>query len=815
MSKNYLTQKQILQNYIRSTFKSLGQKLTSPDIILCLIVLLLAIFIYRDFIIAGKVDITPDTISSSVPFDQFTKRFQKNSQETPLWYPHIFSGMPYQASGSYHNLQYSFEALVNAIIPKPLVSAIHGRYFLHLILGAFAMYSLGRTLSLSRSACFVITSAFIFSTPMMATEHANRFICFMHIPLVFLATYRVFNRSSIFDAVLLGGAFGSQLCSFHPQIAFYTALLIGFYATFTLTCQARDKTPLSILLKNISLFTGGVVLAIAVAAVLVLPLQEYAQYSARGLSVGGNNVNVPFATSWSFPPIEILTFIIPSFSGFGGQLYWGDMPFTDFPHYLGIVVVVLAVLGAGLHRSRFTLFLIIAAALALLVSFGRHLPPVSYVMLNFVPFFGKFRAPVMILVILQFCLALLAGYGLNALETSIKTSKKTITSYAKRLIVIVGPVICLVLMLTLFETSFQSFMTNIYEVSDQEHVSRQTYLNNPDYHTLINETRFGHLINDLWVMVFFLCTMSILVLAVRNKKPIRLYVIGICALAVIDLLLVAIKVVNPENYPQQIEAYYAARENEIIKTLTADSSLYRILPIPNLNSNEYAYFGISTVGGYHPAKLGIYQELMDLGGLNSLPVLNMLNTRYLVSDRPLQTRNLMPVLASEDGYLYRNNSALPRAFLVDSVKIINDKNAIFNILKDPSFNPGEYAILEKPIDGTLGPLRTSTAEITEHTPHEIKIKVKADSRCLLVISEIYYPAGWHATIDGDPAEIYKTNYVLRSLIVPKGKHEVVLTFNPSSFTIGHMVSQIASSLIIIILVVGASLRIRTTKMSKP
>ena len=175
----------------------------------------------------------------------------------------------------------------------------------------------------------------------------------------------------------------------------------------------------------------------------------------------------------------------------------------------------------------------------------------------------------------------------------------------------------------------------------------------------------------------------------------------------------------------------------------------------------------------------------------------------------------MPVLASEDGYLYRNNSALPRAFLVDSVKIIKDKNAIFNILKDSSFNPGEYAILEKPIDGTLGPLRTSTAEITEHTPHEIKIKVKADSRCLLVISEIYYPAGWHATIDGDPAEIYKTNYVLRSLIVPKGKHEVVLTFNPSSFTIGHMVSQIASSLIIIILVIGASLRIRTTKMNKP
>ena len=777
------------------------------DALFCLAIAVLAVFVYRGYIIEGRMDIRPDFIGQAIPFDRFAQDFDSTFGETPLWYPHIFGGMPFQASGTYHHLQYSFEALVNAVLPDGLIGALHGRFFFHLLLGAVSMFFLARALSLSRPASFIAATAFVFCTHMMATEHANRFICFMHVPLVFLAAYRVFDRGRPFDMVLLGGAFGSQLCSFHPQIAFYTAMLIGLYAAYAVINDLRDRTHAGIVLRKSGLFAGGVVLAIAVAAVLVFPMQEYAQHSARGLSVGGSDVNVPFATSWSFPPVEILTFIIPSFAGFGGPLYWGDMPFTDFPNYLGIVVVVLAVAGLMLNRSRMTLFLVIAAVLALLVSFGRHLPPVSYVMLHFVPFFGKFRAPVMILVLSQFAIALLAGYGVHALVERMRAGKDMLGSFAKRLCVVAGGVLLLVLALTVFESSFQSFMTGVYTAADTAHGARSAMMNNADYHAGVNDMRFYLLMGDLWIMVLFLCAASALIYATRKTSP-ALFAAGVSLLVTIDLLLVASRVVNPEDDPARIEAHYAARDNDIVKALEVDPGPYRILPLSEFSSNEYGYFGISSIGGYHAAKLGIYQELMDQVGFSSFPVLNMLNTRYLVSRQPIQTVGLTPVVESEVGYLYRNETALPRAFLVDSVRVISEKDAIFELMRDPGFRPGEYAIVEKPVAERLGPLGDSSVEITLHTPHRIEMTVEAVSRCLLVLSEIYYPAGWSATIDGDPAEIHKTNYVLRSVVVPEGRHDVVITFAPSSFTTGLLVSRIASTLVLAGLVAAGAMRIR-------
>ncbi|MCY3553812.1 MAG: YfhO family protein [Gemmatimonadetes bacterium] len=774
---------------------------------MCLIIAALAVFVYRGYIIEGKVDIRPDFIGQAIPFDRFAQDFVEKFDETPLWYPHIFGGMPFQASGTYHHLQYSFEALINAVLPDVLISALHGRFFFHLLLGAVSMFLLARALSLSRPASFVAAAAIVFSTHMMATEHANRFICFMHVPLVFLAAYRVFDRGRLFDMLLLGAALGSQLSSFHPQIAFYTAMLIGMFAVYAVVNELRDKIPTGRTIRKSALFAGGVVLAIAVAAVLVLPMQEYAQHSARGLSVGGSDVNVPFATSWSFPPIEILTFIIPSFAGFGGPLYWGDMPFTDFPNYLGIVVVVLAVAGILLNRSRMTLFLVIAAVLALLVSFGRHLPPVSYVMLHFVPFFGKFRAPVMILVLSQFAVALLAGYGVHALVERIRAGRDMLGSFARKLCVVAGGVLLLVLALTVFESSFQSFMTGVYTEADRAHGARSAMVNNADYHAGVNAMRFYRLMGDLWIMVLLISAASALIYATRKTSP-RLLAAGLSALVVVDLLLVASRVVNPEDDPAQIEAYYAARETEVVKALKEDPVPYRILPLSEFSSNEYGYFGISTIGGYHAAKLGVYQELMDQVGFNTFPVLNMLNTRYLVSAQPIQADGLTPVVESDAGFLYRNDAALPRAFLVDSVRVIAEKDAIFEALGDPGFRPGEYAILEQPVTERLGPLGNSSVEITLHTPHRIEMAVDADAPCLLVLSEIYYPAGWQATMDGQPAEIHQTNYVLRSLAVPEGRYEVTMTFQPSSFTAGHLVSRIASALVLAGLIAAGAMSIR-------
>ena len=147
---------------------------------------------------------------------------------------------------------------------------------------------------------------------------------------------------------------------------------------------------------------------------------------------------------------------------------------------------------------------------------------------------------------------------------------------------------------------------------------------------------------------------------------------------------------------------------------------------------------------------------------------------------------------------------------MDSVRVIKDKSDLFEAMRDPGFRPGEYAILERPIAERLGPLGDSSVEITLFTPHRIEMAVDAAAPCLLVLSEIYYPAGWRAMIDGEPAEIHKTNYVLRSMVVPEGRHEVVMRFQPSSFTAGHLVSRIASTLVLAGLIAAGAIRIRNS-----
>lgn len=778
------------------------------DALICLGLFLLVVFVFRGYIIEGKINVAPDMVSQGAPFDRFAREFTETYHTTPLWYPYIFSGMPFQASGTYHNPQFTYEGLLVELLPSFIYESLNGRATFHLLLGAISMFFLARALALSRTAGFIASVAFMLNGHVIGTEHINRLACFMHIPLVFFAAFRLFERRRPFYAVLLGGAFGSQLGSYHPQIAYYTALMLGLYAVYTVVADLRGKKEGKAILLSLGMFAGAVALAVGMAAVMVLPMQEYVAYSARSLSVGGSEVNAPFATSWSFPPIEMLTFVIPSFAGFGGQTYWGAMPFTDFPNYLGVTVVLLAVFALILRRNRMTLFLALLAICALLVAFGRHLPPVSYVMLHYAPFFAKFRAPVMILILVQFACALLAGYGVQALMDLQNRRRKDAPEpmrIVKPLGIAAGALFMLVLVLTWSGASFQSFMSDIYNQADIEG-GRATIVSNPDIQTQINGIRFSMFFDDLWTMMLFFCATAVLIMLFLSRKIGRaLFSAGLGALVAVDLLLVATKLVDPQYERGRIESYYEARNNKIIETLKQDDGLYRILPVDNVSSNEYGYFGISSVGGYHAAKLGIYEEFLNHVGFNSFAVLNMLNTKYLISRQPLSGSLLAPVVEADGERLYRNVQALPRAFLVDSVRVVTDKTRIFQEMKSPAFNPAKYAILETPISTPLGPVDASSVEITRYTPHRIDLTTDTTAPCLLVLSETYYPAGWTATIDGAPAEIYKTNYILRSVVVPAGRHEIRFVFEPRSFTLGLLLSRLSSAVVALVLG-GAGIR---------
>ena len=241
----------------------------------------------------------------------------------------------------------------------------------------------------------------------------------------------------------------------------------------------------------------------------------------------------------------------------------------------------------------------------------------------------------------------------------------------RRLCFNVRLLVLLTMLLTVSGASFQAVMTDIYDQADVSHGGRGAIVSNANIRAQIDAMRFDLFINDLWIMTFFLCAgITVIVLYITRKFNTAVFIMAMSGLLIIDLLLVAARVVNPQYAPGRVESYYGNRgESNIIKALKQDDSLYRVLPISELSSNEYGYFGVSSVGGYHAAKLGIYQELMDLVGFNSFAVLNMLNTKYLISNQPLAGAMLNPIIESDTGYLYQNAGVLPRAYLVDSLKI--------------------------------------------------------------------------------------------------------------------------------------------------
>jgi hypothetical protein len=257
--------------------------------------------------------------------------------------------------------------------------------------------------------------------------------------------------------------------------------------------------------------------------------------------------------------------------------------------------------------------------------------------------------------------------------------------------------------------------------------------------------------------------------------------------------------IDPQPLSSVTEGF---QPSSTVSFLKQQPGLFRVFPIagrPDMyQDNTFAYFGLQSVGGYSPAKLKIYQEMVDSAGLYPprlpLPmnVLNMLNARYIVSPGRLpDPGHLQGVNLDQEQRLitYMNPDALPRAWFVDTALVMTSKTGLFETILDSSFNPGRMALLETSLHTDIHPSDSARAEVTSYGSSEIHISAFSSRQSLLVLSEIYYPAGWKAFVDQKETEIYKTNSILRSVAVPAGGHEVVFRFDPPMYRIGLLSSK--------------------------
>ncbi len=651
----------------------------------------------------------------------------------------------------------------------------------HFILAGIFTYLLARSLGMSWLVSIFAGIVYMFTPQLIVLPgvgHGSKLFTAAYIPLVILTTRRLLERRTIVDFALFVFSVGMTLLSIHIQMAYYALLAGGMYLVWSCVFDFK-KRPLRIPLK-VFLFFGGVALGLAFAASVYLPVYEYTPYSIRGSSSSGG-LSWEYATNWSFHPLESLTYFIPSFFGFGGQTYWGYMPFTDMPLYWGSAALVLAVCGALVNRNRTVTFFIVLFFFAWIASFGKFFPVLFKPMFEFLPFFDKFRVPVMIQILMVVSVAILSGFGLEKLKEYCGKS-----DFSRRLLYIIAGIIAAVLVASILYSPLKNM------------VSSWISMQRPKMPLYAYGQLFAMLFGDLWkTAIFASLTIGAIYLFLRGKFKFTALVSAAILLLVIDLWMVNVKLVHTQPR-STLSSYF--QPTPAVDFLKKQAGIFRIFPIDRLRpQNWYGFFGLESIDGYMGVKMKRYQELLDGVGLTNMNVMNMMNTRYLLADKDLSGIPNFELVMDGQQKVFKNVNALPRAWIVHRTVSLPDVADRMAYIK--SFDPREEAIVETMVK--IPPGEGGSARIVKHTPMEISIHTSTDTQSFLVLSEIYYPPYWKAYIDGEASEIYPTNHLLRGVVIPAGEHQVEFKCQSQIYKVGWILHWIVFILIFITLAVAA------------
>jgi len=312
-------------------------------------------------------------------------------------------------------------------------------------------------------------------------------------------------------------------------------------------------------------------------------------------------------------------------------------------------------------------------------------------------------------------------------------------------------------------------------------------------------------ISDLRLHAFFiLLVVGLAFMYSQGKVSVKLFLAGTILITVIDLWNVDFKTLHWDNPGDQNSAFNETDYTNWLLSKAPDTYTYRVAEFSGgrlSTSNNLAYFRLHSFNGYQGAKIRIYQDAIDVAEGENPLLLTLGGVKYIISDKPLQEPAFVQVFKGSK-YIYENVNFIPLAYFPAEVKT-ESGISILNEIRDQKFNPKDIAYLEKEINVKLDkPDSTVSAKLIKGEIHELEYEVNASGNNLVVFSDIYIPFGWKAYIDDKESEIYKTDYFLRSVIVPKGKHTVKFKYEPAVYYTGKSISIGANILLGLILIAG-------------
>ncbi len=811
-----------------------------------LVILILFLIFLNPLYFGGKTFESGDIIASH----SMQNYLNNHTDGYTLWNPLIFCGMPaYSIATGYKwfNLIYVGLTAVRSAFSS-FFSVGYAMWSFYLILLAITSYLLMKYLTKNTLVSLFTALATSFSTGLIVflyIGHVTKLTSICMYPLIFLLLFRMQEKFRLIDFLLMIISFQILLLGFHVQIIFYTLFAVGiYYLYFIISALARKDSELrKKILTSAGAFIVATVIALLIQSDNITQIYQYTPFSTRGgesIVEASNAKNNPsssayydYHTMWSFSPGEMMTFVVPSYFGFGNSTYsgpltqgrevdvntyFGQMPFVDVAMYMGILVFFLGLFAIySRWKEPMVRFLTVLTGIALLLSFGSNFPVLFNLLFYNLPYFNKFRVPSMILVLVQLSFPILAGLGLMKI-ISLREDKNTkLINLVKYLAFIFTGIFILSLLLGGSITDWFTGRVNDYAASLQSsrpQMARQ-------FQALAGYT--ADMFKGDLLVAFALLSLTFWAAFgyVNSKISKDAFVIVVIVLTVFDLWRIDARgekfVDNPDinnlfNKPHYISVIQNQKDKQPFRMLNLkqDGSLGSF----NNNSNYNAYFMVEDFYGYSAIKPRAYQDLIDVIGPANPTLWNLANVKYIVADRSLPFAGLLAIDKSNKEIVYKNYDALPRAYFVDSVSSMPELD-ILHAIKNNSFDPKNKAYV-KGAAPEVDPLdSTASVNIVKYADEEINMKVNASGNNFLFVGDTYFPVGWQAYIDGSKTKIYRTDHDFMGIVVPKGQHTVEFKYAPTTFYISKYIALILSSLVILGLIISILLKYKGKENSIP
>ena len=791
--------------------------------------------IYCKPAIEGKV-LQQSDISQWKGMAQDALTYRDQYGKTPLWTNSMFGGMPtYQITGI-PGYSYSIGALDNLFtlkLPEPInlfFLASICFYFLAIVLG------MNPIVGIVGGLCYSFAT---YNPIIIVVGHITKMHAIAYLPFFIGAILLIFKRKYILGGVLTALATALFVQANHLQITYYGTLIVFFMSLYHSIQWIIQKDFTHIYKTFVTALVAGM-LGVAVNAPILVSTYEYGKESIRGGSLlttkdsktSSTGLNKDYALSYSMFKSEALVLMFPNIYGGGSdpnaidptkskavealqqmqpqigqqlqsfiQFYWGGIGFTAGPPYIGIIVCFFAFIGLFAKNNPHKWWIPAAIVFALMLAAGSYFQSFNYFMVDHLPFYNKFRAPSMILVIPTLLLGILALYGLQAV-TEVDNFKNLLKQYKNSFILLVVLFAGVILFYVNSDFKSEGDSNLLKQIALIQDPNQRAVFDGPA-HELVNglqQDRKTLIEGDITTALIYIGLIFIL-LFVYYKKIINqtIFIASIGVLAMVDLFQVNTKYLKSETYIEAAENENTFTESPIDIALKKDTSFYRVLDMRGgiqnaFNGGALVAYHHKTVGGYNPAKLSIYQDLIENQWYkfpNCLPVVNMMNTKYVI------TGNIATDTLS-------NPQALGNAWFVKGIEYKKGPAEVMSSLS--SFNPKDTAIVEeKDKNSALTSISfdsTATIQLVNNKNDEVNYTSNSSQKQLAVFSEVYYKLGWKAYIDNVETPIYKANYVLRSLVVPAGKHDIRFEFKPTSVNAAQKASIFASALLWLVVLGG-------------